>query len=217
MRITVRCFAVLRELAQDRYELTLDDHAMIADAWAALEHAFPGVAPHRPYVRAARNGVYASWDTSLTDDDVIALLPPVSGGSTTALTDAPIDVAALERATAERAHGAVVTFVGRARNRSDDDRTVVELEYEVYPEMATSVLAEIAAEAEARWGVVAAVAHRFGVVPIGEAAVVIVTAAMHRAEAYEANRFMIEAVKERLPIWKRERFADGSEWKRAGA
>ena len=217
MRITVRCFAVLRELAQDRYEFTLDDHAMIADAWAALEQAFPGVAPHRPYVRAARNGVYASWDTSLTDDDVIALLPPVSGGSTTALTDAPIDVAALERATAERVHGAVVTFVGRARDRSDDDRTVVELEYEVYPEMATSVLAEIAAEAEARWGVAVAVTHRFGVVPIGEAAVAIVTAAMHRAEAYEANRFMIEAIKERLPIWKRERFTDGSEWKRAGA
>lgn len=217
MRITVRCFAVLRELAQDRYELTLDDGAMIADAWAALERAFPGVAPHRPYVRAARNGVYASWDTFLTDDDVIALLPPVSGGSTTALTDAPIDVAALERATAERAHGAVVTFVGRARDRADDDRTVVELEYEVYPEMATSVLAEIAAEAEARWGVAVAVTHRFGVVPIGEAAVAIVTAAMHRAEAYEANRFMIEAIKERLPIWKRERFADGSEWKRAGA
>jgi molybdopterin synthase catalytic subunit len=54
------------------------------------------------------------------------------------------------------------------------------------------------------------------VVPIGEAAVAIVTAAPHRAEAYEASRFVIEAVKERLPIWKRERFADGSEWKRPG-
>jgi molybdopterin synthase catalytic subunit len=55
------------------------------------------------------------------------------------------------------------------------------------------------------------------VVPIGEAAVAIVTAAKHRAEAYEANRFIIEAIKQRLPIWKRERFADGSEWKRPGA
>jgi molybdopterin synthase catalytic subunit len=55
------------------------------------------------------------------------------------------------------------------------------------------------------------------VVPIGQAAVAIVTAAMHRAEAYEANRYVIEAIKERLPIWKRERFADGSEWKRPGA
>ena len=62
-----------------------------------------------------------------------------------------------------------------------------------------------------------AVVHRHGVVPIGEAAVAIVTAAKHRGEAYEANRFVIEAIKERLPIWKRERFADGSEWKRPGA
>lgn len=217
MRITVRCFAMLRELAQDRCELTLDDGASVADAWLALERAFPRIAPHRSYVRAARNGVYVSWDTALTDDDVIALLPPVSGGSTTALTDAPIDVAALERAVAGRGHGAVVTFVGRARDRSDDDRTVVELDYEVYPDMAASVLGEIATEAETRWGATVAVTHRFGVVPIGEAAVAIVTAAMHRAEAYEANRFVIEAIKERLPIWKRERFTDGSEWKRAGA
>ena len=56
-----------------------------------------------------------------------------------------------------------------------------------------------------------------GVVPLGEAAVAIVTAAAHRAEAYEANRFVIEAIKERLPIWKRERFVDGSEWKRPGS
>jgi molybdopterin synthase catalytic subunit len=62
-----------------------------------------------------------------------------------------------------------------------------------------------------------AVVHRTGLVRIGEAAVVIVTAAPHRAEAYEANRFVIEAIKERLPIWKRERFADGTEWKRPGA
>jgi len=79
------------------------------------------------------------------------------------------------------------------------------------------VLDEIAAEAESRWPVTVAVAHRHGVVPIGEAAVAIVTASAHRAEAYEANRFVIEAIKERLPIWKRERFADGSEWKRPGA
>ena len=60
-------------------------------------------------------------------------------------------------------------------------------------------------------------AHRTGLVPIGEAAVAIVTAAPHRSAAYEANRYVIEAIKERLPIWKRERFADGSEWKRPGA
>ncbi len=217
MRVVVRCFAQLRELATDRCELALADDATVADAWVALAERHSEIEPHRPYVRAARNGVYAAWDQTLTDDDVIAFLPPVSGGATTALSVGPIDVAALERTMADAGSGAVVTFVGRARDRADDDREVVELEYEVYPEMAESVLAEVAAEAEARWDVRVAVAHRHGVVPIGEAAVAIVTAAVHRAEAYEANRFVIEAIKERLPIWKRERFADGSEWKRAGA
>jgi molybdopterin synthase catalytic subunit len=217
MRITVRCFAQLRELATDRCELTLADGASLAAAWQALAERYPAIEPHRPYVRAARNGVYASWEQQLTDDDMIAFLPPVSGGATSVLTDVPIDVAALERSLTDDAAGAVVTFIGRARDVADDGRPVVELEYEVYPEMAESVLAEIAAEAEDRWGARVAVTHRHGVVPIGEAAVAIVTAAMHRAEAYEANRFVIEAIKDRLPIWKRERFVDGSEWKRPGA
>lgn len=135
----------------------------------------------------------------------------------TRIVDDPIDVDALERSVASAQHGAIVTFVGRARDHADDGRTVVELEYEVYPEMAEAVLDEIVAEAERRWPVTVAVVHRYGVVPLGEAAVAIVSASAHRAEAYEANRFVIEAIKERLPIWKRERFTDGSEWKRAGA
>jgi molybdopterin synthase catalytic subunit len=217
MRVEVRCFASLRELAQDRCELALADDATVDHAWIAMAERHPGLRPHRPYVRSARNGAYAGWDDRLTDGDVIAFLPPVSGGATAALVDGPIDLPALERAVADAGLGAVVTFIGRARDRADDDRVVIELEYEVYPEMAESVLAEVAGEAEARWGVAVAVVHRHGVVPIGEAAVAIVTAAKHRGEAYEANRFVIEAIKERLPIWKRERFADGSEWKRPGA
>jgi MoaE-MoaD fusion protein len=217
MRVIVRCFASLRELASDRSDLELDDAATVADAWASMVDRYPSLEPHRPYVRAARNGRYAGWTDALEDGDVVALLPPVSGGAVTALTDETIDVEALERSVVDPGRGAVVTFVGRARDHADDGRVVTELEYEVYPEMASAVLDEIAAEAEARWGVAAAVVHRHGLVPIGEAAVAIVTAAGHRAEAYEANRFVIEAIKERLPIWKRERFLDGTEWKRPGA
>lgn len=217
MRVAVRFFAQLRELATDRCELELAEGAVLADAWDASVARFAALEPHRPYVRGARNATYAPWDQALADGDEVAFLPPVSGGATTGLIEGPIDVEALERATADRGHGAVVTFIGRARDRSDDDRTVTELEYEVYPDMAASVLAEIAAEAEARWGAAVAVVHRYGLVPIGEAAVAIVTATRHRGEAYEANRFVIEAIKQRLPIWKRERFLDGTEWKRPGA
>jgi MoaE-MoaD fusion protein len=216
MQVTARTFASLRELSTDRCELALAEPATVDDAWSALVARFAALEPHRPYVRAARNGAYAGWDVPLADGDVVAFLPPVSGGSA-AITDRPIDVAALERSVAGPGTGAVVTFVGRARDVADDERAVVELEYEVYPEMAASVLDEIGREAETRFGVACVVIHRFGVVPIGEVAVAIVTASRHRAEAYEANRYVIEAIKERLPIWKRERFADGSEWKRPGA
>jgi molybdopterin synthase catalytic subunit len=218
MEVTVRCFATLRELAVDRATMSLPPGASVADAWAALAEAHPGLVPHRPFVRAARNGEYAAWETPLDDGDQVAFLPPVSGGGPSGLTEAAIDVAAMEVAVASSGHGALVTFVGRARDRADDGREVLELEYEAYPEMATSVLEEIIAAAEQRWkGSVVGVVHRVGLVPIGEAAVAIVTASPHRSEAYEANRFVIEAIKERLPIWKRERFADGSEWKRPGA
>jgi molybdopterin synthase catalytic subunit/molybdopterin converting factor small subunit len=216
MRITARTFASLRELSVDRCELELDDAATVDGAWAALTARYPALEPQRPYVRAARNGAYVPWSEPVAQGDVVAFLPPVSGGSTS-LTEGQIDVAALERSVEGPGMGAIVTFVGRARDVADDERTVVELEYEAYPEMAASVLDEIRAEAETRFGVACAVVHRSGVVPIGEAAVAIVTAARHRAEAYEANRYVIEAIKERLPIWKRERFADGSEWKRPGA
>jgi molybdopterin synthase catalytic subunit len=174
---------------------------------------------HRPFVRAAQNGAYAAWESPLAEGDQVAFLPPVSGGSiTSGLTDGPIDVAALETSVSERRHGALVTFVGRARDHADDGRVVLELEYEVFEEMATAVLLDIVAETEGRWPESSvAVVHRTGVVPIGEAAVAIVSAAPHRSTAYEANRYVIEAIKERLPIWKRERFADGSEWKRPGA
>jgi molybdopterin synthase catalytic subunit len=217
MRVTVRTFAILRELAADRTTITLMDRACLEDAWQALADRYPALRPHRPFVRAARNGAYAGWDVPLADGDEVAFLPPVSGGSVTGLTPDPIDVAVLEKAVADPSRGALVTFVGRARISADDGREVLELEYEAYDEMALATLDEIAGEVEARWPVAVAVVHRTGRVPIGEAAVAIVTAAPHRAEAYEANRFVIEAIKERLPIWKRERFADGSEWKRPGA
>ena len=219
MRVTVRTFALLRELAADRTALELADGATLADAWAALEQAHPGLAPHRRFVRPALNGAYADWGQKLIDGDEVAFLPPVSGGAgRTSLTDGPIDVPALEATVVGRGHGALVTFVGRARDRSDDGREVVELEYEAYPEMAAAVLDEIASEAGSRWpGIVVAIVHRTGIVPIGEAAVAIAVAAPHRSDAYAANRFVIEAIKERLPIWKRERFVDGSEWKRPGA
>jgi molybdopterin synthase catalytic subunit/molybdopterin converting factor small subunit len=219
MEVQVRCFALLRELSADRTGLSMADGATIEDAWAEMARRYPGLVPHRPFVRAARNGAYAAWEVSLADGDEVAFLPPVSGGGATrtSISSEPIDEAAVVRTLAASEHGAVVTFVGRARDRSDDGREVLELEYEAYVPMAERVLAEIAAQAGERWDAAVGIVHRVGLLPIGEAAVVIVCAAAHRDAAYQASRYAIETIKERLPIWKRERFADGSEWKRPGA
>src|SRR5436190_14008626 len=218
MQIAIRCFALLRDLSADRTVLELNDGATIEEAWSELARRYPALLAHRPYVRAARNGAYAEWEERLGDQDEVAFLPPVSGGARrTALVEGTIDESAVEDGLATAAHGALVTFVGRARNNADDGREVLELEYEAYGPMAERVLEEIAAEAAERWNASVGVVHRVGLVPIGEAAVLIVCAAAHRDAAYQASRYVIEAIKERLPIWKRERFADGSEWKRPGA
>lgn len=220
MRVRARCFATLRELSAASVELDLAPSATVADAWGQLVGRYPGLEPHRPFTQPARNGAAVTWDVALAEGDEVAFLPPVSGGATQpmrGLTDQPIDVDAL-LTVARDTDGAVVTFVGRARTRADDGREVLELEYEAYPEMAEAMLAAVADEVAAQWpDCTVAIIHRTGLVPIGEAAVVIVTASPHRADAYAANRYVIEAVKDRLPIWKRERFADGSEWKRPGA
>ncbi len=220
MRIHARCFATLREVSAARTDMKLGDSATVADVWATLVARFPDLAPHRDYTQAARNGEAVGWDEQLTDGDEVAFLPPVSGGAVDppiGLSAGPIDIAAMEE-VASTSHGAVVTFVGRARNRADDGREVTSLEYEAYPEMAEATLQAVAAEVRGRWpDCTVAVVHRVGPVPIGEAAVVIVTASPHRGDAYEANRYVIEAIKARLPIWKLEHFADGSRWKRPGA
>lgn len=80
MRVTVRCFAQLRELAIDRADLELPPGATLGTAWARLAERHPAIEPHRPYVRGARNGAYAGWEQPVDDGDILAFLPPVSGG-----------------------------------------------------------------------------------------------------------------------------------------
>ena len=107
--------------------------------------------------------------------------------------------------------GAVVTFVGSIRNNSRGDR-VRYLVYESYRAMAEKELASIIEQAEARWPVLCSVEHRLGRVEIGDAGVIIVVASTHRADAYEANRWIMDAIKQTVPIWKKEYTANGVRW-----
>lgn len=129
------------------------------------------------------------------------------------LLDRPISAASLAEEIVESEHGALVCFEGRVRTRNRG-RQVVRLHYEAYPEMAERTLREIAAEAAARHSVGSiGVFHRTGTLEIGEVSVAIAVAAEHRSDAFEAARYVIEQVKIRLPVWKREEYEDGtSEW-----
>ena len=123
-----------------------------------------------------------------------------------------IDAEALTRQAKDAEDGAVVVFDGIVRNNSRGRRTLY-LDYEAYEEMALAQLDALAHEARERFGVrFVSIVHRLGRLEIGETSVLIVVASAHRAEAYEASRWLIDTLKKTVPIWKKETFEDGSVW-----
>lgn len=126
------------------------------------------------------------------------------------ITREPIDAAALLARVADHSNGANILFTGTVRDHNDG-RPVRGLNYEAYSEMAEPVLREIAGEAAERaGGARIAVVHRAGELELGDVSVAIAVSTAHRAEAYEASRYIIEQIKVRLPVWKNERYADGT-------
>lgn len=125
------------------------------------------------------------------------------------LSRTPLDVGHLAPQVESASRGAVVSFAGVVRNHHGG-RAVVRLEYSAYEPMAEAECARIVAETEARWPVAVALRHRLGELAIGDTAVAVLAGAAHRGDAFEACRHVIEQVKSRVPIWKREYYADGS-------
>jgi molybdopterin synthase catalytic subunit len=132
-----------------------------------------------------------------------------------AVVTEPIDMDALARRVRTDACGAVVTFAGVVRERSDDDRPVTGLSYEAHEQMAVAEFERIAREAIERFGPCEiAVLHRVGDLRIGEVAVGVAVGSAHRAQAFDACEYTIDELKSRAPVWKKEHYADGSgEWK----
>ncbi len=238
MRIIVRLFALQRaQTGLRRLELELSEGADVAAAWTALVAEHPVIAAAESSVRFARNGHYADIREPLSDGDELAVIPPVAGGAASEpdryrrleLQEATLDeglLAELRASVASSADGALAVFVGQTRESAGSPapgqeaeaarfagQRVVGLSYEAFEPMALSVLDQIADEIESRFGVQrVAVVHRLGEVAVGESSVLIVVASPHREAAFEACRYAIEELKARVPIWKAERFADGSVW-----
>lgn len=133
------------------------------------------------------------------------------------ITDQPIDFTAVTDSVRHNNAGAVVLFMGTVREMTADKQTTL-LEYEAYPEMAEAKMHEIADAARSKWMLqgIAAI-HRVGRLDLGEIAVAVAVSAAHRTEAFEAGRFMIDTIKDQVPIWKKENWADGTkEWVHPG-
>lgn len=125
------------------------------------------------------------------------------------LTTEPIDLAELVARVQSPARGGIASFLGTVRNHHGG-RAVARLEYSAYGPMVEAECARIVAEAQSRWKVAVDLKHRIGVLEIGDTAVAVVAASPHRDEAFIACRHVIEEVKRRVPIWKREIYADGT-------
>jgi molybdopterin synthase catalytic subunit/molybdopterin converting factor small subunit len=199
--VTVKLFAGLRERAgADEVPLTLPDGARVADALTQLWDVTAGC----PVVMAV-NQEFADGSVVLHAGDELALIPPVSGGAATEpaaahvrITDQPLALDALAERVRDPRAGAVVTFTGVTRE-------VSHLDYEAYVPMAERQLREIVQAAIARHGLCAAAAeHRIGTVPLSEASVAVAASAPHRGQAFDGAREIIDEIKARASIWKRE-------------
>jgi molybdopterin converting factor subunit 1 len=198
VHVKVRLFAGLRERAgANEVELELPDGAVVGDALARMSE----IAGDTPVVMAV-NQEYAGADAPLHAGDELALIPPVSGGSVSSLharvTREPLSLDPLVERVRDPRAGAVVTFMGVTRQ-------VDHLDYEAYVEMAEQQMTEIVQAAIEHHGLCAAAAeHRVGVVELSEPSVAIAVSAPHRGEAFAGAREIIDEIKARAPIWKKE-------------
>jgi len=232
MRVLVIPFGVLKDwLGSEAVAVELPEGASVAVLLERLRGSFSAgrAAEMLGSIAVSVNAEYVRAAHILHDGDEVGLLPPVSGGSSArtanpsdesgddanvsiALTRERIDAEKIVAATKCGEDGAVVVFDGIVRNHTRGRRTL-HLDYEAYEEMALKQMRELATKARERFAVrQVTIVHRLGRLEIGETSVLIVVASAHRSAAFEACRWLIDTLKQTVPIWKKETFVDGAVW-----
>ncbi len=222
-------FGILKDWVNPS-EIDMPDGATVGALLDHLRALLPERAPKDAFsgIAVGVNAEFAQAAHILHDGDEVGLLPPVSGGAAriaeamdagnaepnvlVALTREAIAADKIVAAAKNGEDGAVVVFDGIVRNHSRGRRTL-HLDYEAYEEMAVRQMRELGKKALERFAVrQVTMFHRLGRLEIGETSVLIVVASAHRSAAFEACRWLIDSVKQTVPIWKRETFADGAVW-----
>jgi molybdopterin synthase catalytic subunit len=229
MQVRILAFGILKESLGPTAALELPDGASVTDLLNHLRTNPPAgrKAPDFRSIAVGVNAEYVPASHVLREGDEVALLPPVSGGAAgtadpldesicvpthVALTREVIDADRLIAAAKRPEDGAVVVFDGIVRNHSRGRETLY-LEYEGYEEMAMRQMRELAEQARSRFAIRhVTLVHRLGRLEIGESSVLIIVASAHRGAAFDANRWIIDTLKQTVPIWKKEVFVDGAVW-----
>lgn len=223
MRVRVLFFGMLKDLlGKTADSVEVPEGASVGDVLSEYARKFPQLKDSLPSLAMAVNQHYAGAETVLNDGDEVALLPPVSGGTdgeTAAerrryarIVREPVVTAQILAAIKRGDDGAAVVFEGVVRNQTRGRKTLY-LDYEAYEEMALQQMESLAEQALERFRVRdVSLIHRLGRLEIGETSVLIVVASAHRAAAFEACRWLIDTLKQKVPIWKKEYFEDGAVW-----
>ena len=206
MKITVQFFSFLRQLVGCS-ELCLDlpEGATVTEALAHLCARFPRLKEAERTTLIAVGVEFADRTAALRDGDVISLMPPLQGGADDELlmTDRPISAAEAAVGAVAPDTGGVAVFWGVVRDK-EEGQPIRALEYTAYQEMAEHQFHELIAAARKKWPVKRVrVVHRLGTIPVGEASLLVRIEAAHRGEAFAAAQFIIDELKQRVPIWKK--------------
>jgi molybdopterin synthase catalytic subunit/molybdopterin converting factor small subunit len=209
VKITVQVFGYLRQrMGQNECALNVPDGSTVADALAHLYEKFPSLKEADTTARIAIGLEFATRSGQLRDGDLLSLMPPLQGGAEAAedellLTDQPINSVEADLGKFGSDVGGVVTFWGVVRGL-EGGQPISALDYTAWREMAEHQFRKLLAETHRKWPLKRIrVIHRLGVIAVGEPSLLVRVEAAHRGEAFAAAQFIIDELKQRVPIWKK--------------
>jgi molybdopterin converting factor subunit 1 len=220
MKVSLLLFAGLRDaVGQRTLCMEFEDGATVNDLKRRLGVEYPRVEPMLATVVCAIDDEYVRAEESLREGAEVALIPPVSGGAVETspglfrLSHEVMDAQQLVELVRRDEAGAIALFYGIVRNNSEG-RDVERLEYEAHESMALRKMREVAEETKRRFPEISEIGvwHRVGTLEIGETSLLVAVSSPHRAQAFEACHWAVDRVKEVVPVWKKEHWADGAEW-----